>query len=75
MESIKLSIPGMKSLHCQMTVANAIKGAGGSIVNLEATVAHVNVADGVTKEAIIAAVSKAGYQVSRHDQRINIESL
>ena len=64
MENIRLRIPGMKSLHCQMTVSNAIKNVGGIVTHIEPTVAEIAISDNLTKAAIVQEIEKAGYQVA-----------
>ncbi len=63
METIKLTIPNMKSPHCQMTVSNAIKAIGGEIKKLAPAEAEVELTNGLTKKDVVSAVEKAGYVV------------
>lgn len=64
METINLSIPNMKSAHCQMTVANAVKEAGAQVKSVAPTRAEIELTGGVTKDAIIVAIQRAGYNVA-----------
>ena len=63
METINLTIPNMKSPHCQMTVTNTVKAAGGNVKSVAPTKAEIELRNGLTKEAIIQAIQKAGYNV------------
>jgi len=65
METINLSIPGMKSQHCQMTVTNAVKVLGGNVKSIAPTAARIELTDGLTKDAVIHAIEKAGYKVNQ----------
>jgi copper chaperone CopZ len=63
METIKLTIPNMKSPHCQMTVTNVVKGLGASVKNMQATQTEIELAGPLTKQTLINAIEKAGYRV------------
>ena len=63
METINLTIPNMKSPHCQMTVANAVKALGGDVKSVSPTKAEIELKNGLTKDAVIQAIQKAGYNV------------
>jgi copper chaperone CopZ len=63
METINLTIPNMKSPHCQMTVTNTVKGIGGSVKSVAPTKAEIELTNGLTKEAVVSAIQKAGYNV------------
>jgi copper chaperone CopZ len=63
METIHLTIPNMKSHHCQMTVTNVIKAIGGNIKSVSPTKAEIQLTVGLTKDAVIHAIQKAGYAV------------
>jgi copper chaperone CopZ len=63
METIKLIIPDMKSPHCQMTVSNAIKSAGGNVRSVSTQQAELLLPKHIAKEAVVDAIKKAGYQV------------
>ncbi|HEY0656362.1 MAG TPA: heavy-metal-associated domain-containing protein [Chryseosolibacter sp.] len=63
MTTVQLTIPNMKSAHCQMTVTNAVKAVGGNIKSVSPTKAEVELANGLTKDAVIQAIQKAGYTV------------
>jgi copper chaperone CopZ len=64
METINLTIPNMKSSHCQMTVANTVKAIGGNVKSVAPTQAEIELSNGLTKEAVLSAIQKAGYNVS-----------
>jgi copper chaperone len=63
METINLTIPNMKSHHCQMTVSNAVKSIGANVRSIAPTRVEIEVS-GLTKQAVIEAIKKAGYVVS-----------
>lgn len=63
METINLSIPNMKSTHCQMTVTNIVKAMGGNIKSIAPTKAEVQLQNGLTKDAVVQAIQKAAYNV------------
>jgi copper chaperone CopZ len=63
METIKLTIPNMKSPHCQMTVTNAVRASGGIMRSVGPTKAEIELRDGITKGAIVKAIENAGYHV------------
>ena len=63
METISLTIPNMKSPHCQITVTNTVKAIGGNIKSVAPTKAEIELANGLTKETVVAAIEKAGYNV------------
>lgn len=68
METISLSIPNMKSPHCQMTVTNTVKAVGGNVKSVAPTKAEIELANGLTKETVIHAIQKAGYNVVNGNQ-------
>lgn len=63
METINLTIPNMKSPHCQMTVVSTVKAVGGNVKSVSPTKAVIELATGVTKDEVIQAIRKAGYNV------------
>ena len=63
METINLTIPNMKSTHCQMTVTNTVVAVGGSVKSMAPTKAEIELTNGLTKDAVIQAIQKAGYNV------------
>ena len=63
METITLTIPNMKSTHCQMAVTDAVIAVGGSVKSLSPTKAEIELKNGLTKDAAIQAIQKAGYNV------------
>lgn len=64
METINLTIPNMKSPHCQMTVTSAVKAIGGGVKNIAPTKAEIELANGLTRDAVVHAIQKAGYNVA-----------
>lgn len=63
METVNLTISNMKSTHCQMTVTNTVKSLGGNVKSIAPTKAEIELANGLTKEAVVQAIEKAGYNV------------
>lgn len=63
METINLTIPNMKSSHCQMTVTNSVKEIGGNVKSISPTKAEIELVNGLKKETVIQAIQKAGYNV------------
>jgi copper chaperone CopZ len=63
METINLTIPNMKSPHCQMTVTNTVNAIGGHVKSQSPTKAEIELNNGLTKDAVIQAIQKAGYNV------------
>ena len=62
-----LNVTGMMCQHCVMHVTKALEGVPGvsSVdVSLEAGTATVEAGEGVTDEALVAAVADAGYEAS-----------
>lgn len=53
----------MKSSHCQMTVTNSVKAIGASVKSISPTKAEIELANGLTKDAVVLAIQKAGYNV------------
>lgn len=68
METINLTIPTMKSAHCQMTVSNTVTAMGGTVKSIAPTKAEIGLQDGVTQDAVIQAIEKAGYKVLNGNQ-------
>jgi copper chaperone len=64
METVNLTIPNMKSSHCQMTVTSAVKAIGGGIRSIAPTKAEIELDNGLTRDAVIQAIQKAGYNVA-----------
>jgi copper chaperone CopZ len=62
METINLTIPNMKSPHCQMTVTNTVKALGGNVKSISPGKAEIEL-NGASKDAVINAIQKAGYNV------------
>ena len=63
MKTINLTIPNMKSTHCQMTVTNTVKAVGGNVKSVSPTKAEIELGEGLTKHTVIQAIKKAGYDV------------
>lgn len=63
METISLTIPNMKSSHCQMTVTSAVKAIGGEVKSMAPTKAEIELANGLTRDAVLQAIQNAGYNV------------
>jgi len=63
METISLTIPNMKSPHCQMTVTEVVKNIGANVKGIAPAHAEIELTEGVSKEAVIGAIQKAGYKV------------
>lgn len=63
METINLTIQNMKSPHCQMTVTNTVQAVGGNVKSISPTKAEIELGSGLTKDAVIQAIQKAGYNV------------
>lgn len=63
METINLTIPNMQSAHCQMTVANTVEAVGGHVKSIEPTKTEIELRHGLTRDAVIQAIQKAGYNV------------
>lgn len=64
METVKLTIPNMKSPHCMMVVSGALKTiAGASLKKVSPGQAEIELS-GATKDSIVQAIEKAGYTVT-----------
>jgi copper chaperone CopZ len=64
METTQLMIPAMKSPHCMMTVAGAIKTLKGvNVKKISPGVVEIELSE-IAKNAVIKAIEKAGYTVS-----------
>lgn len=46
-----------------MTVTNAVKAIGGNVKSVAPTKAEIELNNGLTKDAVIEAIQKAGYNV------------
>ena len=53
----------MKSHHCQMTVTNTVKAIGGNVKSVSPTKAEIELNNELTKEAVVQAIQKTGYNV------------
>ena len=63
METVSLTIPDMKSPHCQMTVTNTVTAIGGKVRSIAPAKVEIRLGDGLTKEQLIYAIQKVGYNV------------
>lgn len=63
MEIIDLTIPNMKSAHCQMTVTHTVAAIGGKVRSVAPGRAEIELAKGLTKKQVVEAIQKAGYNV------------
>jgi copper chaperone len=64
METIKLTIPNMKSPHCMMVVSSAFKTiSGATLKKVLPGEAEIELS-GATKDLVIDAIEKAGYTVT-----------
>ena len=63
METIQLTIPDMKSLHCQMTVTKAVQVLGANMKSVAPTHAEIELVHGLSRAAVVAAIRNAGYTV------------
>ena len=63
METIKLTIPDMKSPHCQLTVTQTVKGLGATVKSIAPTQVEIELTTGISRETVVAAIEKAGYKV------------
>ena len=64
MKTISLTIPNMKSAHCQMAVTNAVKSVGGTIKSVSPGRAEIELAENLTHDVLVDAIKKAGYTVA-----------
>lgn len=63
MEIIDLSIPAMKSAHCQFAVRSAVTNSGAKVKDIYPSRLIVELADGIDRSSVINAIEKAGYKV------------
>ena len=63
MSNISLTIPNMKSPHCQMTVTGAVQQVGARVKSIAPTRVEIETNDLSTRE-IIKAIENAGYRVT-----------
>lgn len=63
MDTVTLTIPDMRSPHCQMTVTHTVTAIGGKVRSIAPARAEIWLSDGLTKEQVIEAIQKAGYNV------------
>ena len=65
MERINLTIPMMKSSHCQLTVTEALKAIGARVSAIAPTKAEIEFENTLTADIIKAAIENAGYKISQ----------
>lgn len=66
MKKLKIQIPNMQSIHCQMRVSNAVKNIEGVIVNsIEPGVAFISIENDIQQSDAIKEIEKAGYMVQQ----------
>jgi copper chaperone CopZ len=68
METVTLKIPNMKSYHCQTTVTNTVKNMGAMMRSIAPTKAEIELTNGLTREAVIQAIEKAGYLLENKEK-------
>lgn len=61
--AVVLEVEGMTCQHCERTVSKSLRAVGASGVRVDHTTAraHLSVADDVSDQALVDAVSEAGY--------------
>lgn len=64
MKTVQLTIPNMKSPHCQMTVTGVVNNLGAQIKSIAPTQAEIELPESLTKETVVAAIEQAGYKVN-----------
>lgn len=70
MKEVILNIPDMQSTHCQTRVNQAVKEiADVQVQHLEAGKLTVSLASDDTKDEVVKAIEKAGYNVSSADEK------
>jgi len=65
METINLTIPNMKSPHCQLRVTNTVKALGGEVTAISAGTAEISLKQGLSRDQVVKAIAQAGYHVSK----------
>lgn len=65
MKTIQLTIPNMKSSHCQITVTGVAKSLGANVTEVAPSLATIQFDETISELSIKAAVEKAGYKVER----------
>lgn len=75
MKNIELSIPDMRSAHCQARVNGAIKDIDGmKVQKLESGKLTVAIESDEVREELIETIEKAGYKVDGDDSEKNSSS-
>ena len=64
MKTVKLTIPNMKSPHCQMTVSAIVTSLGATVDVVKAGEIEIRFDDSISREAVVAAVEAKGYLVN-----------
>lgn len=63
MKIINLIIPNMVTPYCLMTVVDSVMFAGGTVRNIVPTIAEVELDNLLSKEEVVVAIERAGYEV------------
>ena len=64
MKTINLTIPNMKSHHCQLTVRNVVSAVGANVKAISEAKAEIELSPGLTMDDVISVIQKAGYNVT-----------
>lgn len=78
LQALQLPIVGMTCASCVMRVEKALKalpGVASASVNLATEQAAVAVESGVNAQALVAAVRKAGYEVTTQQVELGVEGM
>lgn len=68
MKTVKIQVPDMQSIHCQMRVKSAIGNVSGATVNyVKPGVAEVVLENEEIQPKVIAAIEAAGYMVTKKE--------
>ena len=62
--TIQLTIPTMKSAHCQMTVTSAVNKLGAEVKSISPTKVELELPEGLSQESVVVAIEQAGYKVN-----------
>lgn len=63
MKTINLIIPNMVTPYCLMAVVDSVMFAGGTVRNIVPTIAEVELDNHLSKEEVVVAIERAGYEV------------
>lgn len=64
MTTVKLTIPNMKSSHCQMTVSETVTSLGATVAAVRSGEIEITINESLSRETVVAAVEGKGYRVS-----------